>query len=146
MDRTLNEGWGILFRGHVLKVTRNLKRFIVARSVYNRECCHQDLVKSISKPIIITTTQDFVAILPLTMEDVLSLKILCTHSDNATSFQLGPFDDNLTEGQSLANLALERINIFYYPKIMELMPNVDSVMVIMTIKPIVAMQIKITDI
>ena len=124
----------------------NLKRCIIAGLVYNEKCYHQDLVKSIHKPIVITIRHDFTAIPALTMEDTISLKIPCNHADDTTSFEVRPPEENTSEVGISSSLLAERISIFYYQKTLELVPNVNRVVIVMAIKEIAAIQMKISDV
>lgn len=146
MFPTLHDGWGILFRGHVLRVDQAIKRYIMAHDVHTTQCFPEDLINSFHKPIVITTTHNFSDIPSLTMDDVRFLKLPCMHSDHPTVVPPLPLQQNPDGIKCCSALSAERANVFYYPKTLQLVPNIERVIVVMAIKQIVALQVRISNV
>lgn len=145
MDQNLQETWGILFKGRVLRINETCNNHLRRNPIRNICCYEMDFLKSLSKVVVITTKHDVNAIPILTENEILSQKRHCMHYEALNHHQLHE-EANNSNGHNSSCLSEERVNIFYYPKTIELVPNIDKVIHLMVTKHIVAMEIKISNV
>ena len=146
MYPTLHEGWGILYRGTVWRVDHAVKSYIMSHPIHNRRCYNNEFISSISTPLVITTAHNFNDIPSLTIDAVRSLRIQCMHPNDDSIIQTVPQHTNTDDVTNPPALGAERVNIFYYPKTLELFPHIDRLILAMPIKQISTFEIFISNV